>query len=320
MKAAYYLTNGDPEVLEYGDVDEPPCGPEDIVIDVKAISIEGGDVLSRRNTQPRKTPYVGGYQAAGLVAAKGEQVTGIDLGQAVVAFNWSGSHAERFVVPQHFAYPVPDGLDLATAAAVPVAYGTAHDALFEYGNLRAGETVLIQGASGGVGIALVQLAKRAGAKVIGTASSAEKLDRLHALGLDHGINHRAADIGKTALELTGGDGVDLALDLVGSAALAEVFSALRRRGRLVLVGMASGEIPALDYHGIRQTGICVTGLLFGKEMHTERVHTMIGEILTDVAAGRIAVPIDRKFALSDAAAAHRYAEQKRNFGKIILIP
>jgi NADPH:quinone reductase-like Zn-dependent oxidoreductase len=114
--------------------------------------------------------------------------------------------------------------------------------------------------------------------------------------------------------------VDLVVDLVGAPGFPEVFASLRRRGRMVLVGAASGQIPSLDYHGIRKAGLTVTGLLFGKEMHTPRVHSMISEIFADVVAGRLVVPIEKKFALGDAAAAHRYAEQSRPFGKVILVP
>ncbi|MCP4559057.1 MAG: zinc-binding alcohol dehydrogenase family protein [Bosea sp.] len=320
MKAAYYSTNGEPDVLQYGEVEEPRCGPEDITIKVTAISLEGGDLLNRRYTQPEGRIHIPGYQAAGVVAKVGDLVETIRAGDRVVGFNWSGSHADLFVVPQHLAYPVPAELDLVTAAAVPVAFGTAREALFEFGRLAVGETVLIHGAGGNVGIALVQFAKRAGATVIGTASSDEKLDRLRQLGLDHGINSRGDDIRKTVSELTGGAGVDLVVDLVGAPGFPEVFASLRRRGRMVLVGAASGQIPSLDYHGIRKAGLTVTGLLFGKEMHTPRVHSMISEIFADVVAGRLVVPIEKKFALGDAAAAHRYAEQSRPFGKVILVP
>lgn len=319
MKAAYYLTNGEPEVLQYGEVEEPGCGPDDVVIDVKAIGLEGGDILNRRHTPVTRKPHVVGYQAAGVVARVGDQVDTVRPGDRVVGFNWSGSHAEIFVVPQHFAYRMPDEVDFATASAVPVAFGTAWEALFGYGGLAATETVLIHGAAGNVGIALVQLAKRAGATVYGTASSNEKIERLLALGLDHAISTRRDDIRKTATELTGGTGVDLVLDLVGAPQFPEVFGSLRHRGRMVLVGAASGQIPTLDYHGIRQGGISVTGLLFGKEMHTPRVHAMIADIFADIVSGRLAVPIAKTFSLGDAAAAHRYAEQERPFGKVILV-
>ncbi|WP_370284946.1 quinone oxidoreductase family protein [Pseudooceanicola nanhaiensis] len=320
MKAAFYSENGGPEVLRYGDVAEPICGPEDVAIRVAAVSIEGGDLLHRRIT-PVEGPYrVGGYQAAGIVTAVGADVQTVRPGDRVVGFNWSGSHAEVFVVPQHFAYPVPEGIDLANVAPVPVAFGTAHHALFEYGGLKAGETVLIHGAAGGVGIALAQIAKWAGARVIGTASSAEKIGRLKDLGLDHAIDGRESDIRAEAMALTAGSGVDLAIDLVGGPKFAEVAAVMRPRGRVVLVGFASGRQPVLDPAVIRQSGISVTGLMFGKVMHLPAIRSMISGLLEDVAAGTFVVPIETQFPLSEAAAAHRHAEQNRPFGRIVLIP
>lgn len=320
MKAAYYTTNGDPDVLQYGDVDEPSCGPDDVVIDVSAISIEGGDIISRRAIPPKSVPFVGGHQAAGTIASVGDHVSDLAVGDSVVAFNWSGAYAERFVAPQHYVYPVPAGLDPVKAAAAPIIFGTAHEALFEYGKLEAGETVLVQGASGGVGIALVQLAKKAGATVIGTSSADDKLELLNGFGLDHGLNYRTADIQQAALDLTGGTGVDLAIDLAGGDGFGDVFNALRKRGRMVMVGIASGKIPVIDYYGIRRKGLCVSGLVFGNEMHTGRVRELIAEILSDVAAGHLVVPIDKRFPLREAAAAHQYAEDRGNFGKVMLIP
>ncbi|APZ50853.1 quinone oxidoreductase family protein [Salipiger abyssi] len=320
MKAAFYSENGGPEVLNYGEVDDPACGATEIAIDVRAISIEGGDLLHRRITPVAGALHVPGYQAAGIVSEVGAEVRSVKVGDRVVGFNWSGSHAERFVVPEHFAYPVPDGLDLATAATVPVAFGTAHDALFEFGGLGAGETVLIHGATGGVGIALVQLAKQAGATVIGTASSEDKIRRLAALGLDHGFNGRESDIRGAVMTVTGGAGADLALDLVGGPKFPELVAALRPRGRLVLIGFASGEQPVLDPAAIRQGGLCVTGLMFGKRMHLPEIRARISGLIADVAAGTFAMPIERQFALKEAAAAHRYMEQSRPFGKVVLIP
>jgi len=122
----------------------------------------------------RSFPHIIGYQGAGLVEAVGQGVTQVRVGQRVVAFNWSGSHAEIFAVPEHFVYPIPGNMSFELASTIPVAFGTAHDSLFEFGRLRAGETVLIQGAAGGVGIAALQLAKAAGATVIGTSSTGER--------------------------------------------------------------------------------------------------------------------------------------------------
>ena len=320
MKAAFYSETGGPDVLQYGEVADPVCGPGDIAIRVAAVSVEGGDLLHRRITPVEGGQRIGGYQAAGIVTEVGADVDGIAPGDSVVGFNWSGSHAEVFVVPAHFAYPVPAGADLAMAATVPVAFGTAHDALMSYGALTAGETVLIHGAAGGVGIALVQIAKRAGATVIGTASSTDKMQRIKDLGCDHVINGREDDIRAEVMRLTGESGADLAVDLVGGPKFAEVLAALRPRGRMVLVGFASGTQPVLDPAVIRQSGLSITGLMFGKVMHLPETRAMIAGLLADVAEGALTMPIDRTFPLSEAAEAHRHIEDNHPFGKVVLIP
>jgi len=174
MKAVHYSINGGPDVMTYGDMPDPPVGPDTVLIAVEWISIEGGDLLNRQVTPPPHAPFVPGYQAAGIVTATGPDVRRLTVGDRVVGFNWSGSHAELFAVPERYAYPVPNGMDLRLAAIVPIAFGTAHDSLFEYGALQPGDHVLVQGAAGGVGLAAVQLAAQAGASVIGTAAGHDR--------------------------------------------------------------------------------------------------------------------------------------------------
>ena len=166
MKAAVYYETGAPDVLRYEDVPDPEPLPGMVVIDVEAISIEGGDTLNRSGGDMATTPHVVGYQAAGTISAVGEGVTEREVGQRVVGTMLWGSHAEKFVVPGATTWLVPDGADIVACACVPVAFGTADDCLFEFGRLQAGETVLVQAGAGGVGVAAIQLAKRAGATVI----------------------------------------------------------------------------------------------------------------------------------------------------------
>lgn len=320
MKAAYYMTNGGPDVLTYGDVPDPVAMNDHVLVRVQAISLEGGDVLGRRNTPPKHPPHVGGYAAAGVIEAVGPEVADLAVGQRVACFNWQGSHAELFSVPASFTFPVPDALDIRAAAAGLIAFGTAHDALFEFGGLDKDEKLLIQGAAGGVGLAALQLAHKAGATVIATASSGERIDRLHDFGADHGINYRREDIGARARELADGVGVDMAVDLAGGAAAQSLLRALRYRGRLIAVGGASGSGANFSFGEIALESLTVSGLLFGKELHTKRVHRMIAAIFDDMAAGRISMPIDQTFPLSEAAAAHRHAEEGHPFGRIVLLP
>ena len=189
MKAAVYYETGAPDVFLYEDMPDPVCQPGGVVIDVKAISIEGGDVLNRAGGEMPSRPHIVGYQCAGVIREAGANVTDRAVDQPVVTVMPFGSHASQVAVAAMQTWPVPDGMDLKTAACVPIPFGTAHDCLFEFGRLKAGETVLIQAGAGGVGLAAIQLAKQAGATVLATASSDEKLERLKEFGLDHGINY-----------------------------------------------------------------------------------------------------------------------------------
>src|SRR3990172_476824 len=193
MKAAVYYETGAPDVFRYEDVPDPVCSPGSVLIEVNAISIEGGDVLNRAGGEMPSKPHIVGYQCSGVIREAGANVTDRRVGQAVVAAMPFGSHAELVAVAAMQTWAVPDGLDLQQAACVPIAFGTAHECLFEFGRLKAGESVLIQAGAGGVGLAAIQLAKRAGATVLSTASSDEKLERLKEFGLDHGINYRTED-------------------------------------------------------------------------------------------------------------------------------
>ncbi len=235
MKAACYYETGPPSVFRYEDVPDPKVGPGDVLVDVEAISIEGGDTLNRAGGEMASSPHIVGYQCAGTIAEVGPDVKDRQPGQRVVCTMLWGSHAERVATPSIVTWVVPDGLDIVEAACVPVPWGTADDCLFEFGHLQAGETVLIQAGGGGVGLAAIQLAKRAGATVLATASSDEKLERLREYGMDHGINYRDVDFADAARELTGGRGVDLVVDPVGST-LSDSVRALAYRGRVTLVG------------------------------------------------------------------------------------
>ncbi len=267
MKAAVYYETGDPDVFRYEDVPDPVPGPGDILVDVAAVSIEGGDTLNRRGGELARSPHVVGYQAAGTVAEVGAAVEGIAAGDRVVTVGLDGSHAERRVVPAGFAWRIPDGLDTDRAACIPVPFGTADDCLFEFGRLQAGETALIHAGAGGVGIAAIQMASRAGARVLATASSDDRLERLRDLGLDEGINYRTHDFVAEARRLTDGRGVDVVVDSVGGTTLQGSLQALAYRGRCVTVGDA-GRAPAesLDISGLRPNNQTLSGYFLGAEL------------------------------------------------------
>lgn len=167
---------------------------------------------------------------------------------------------------------------------------------------------------------MVQLAKQAGAIVIGTASGDERLNRLRDFGLDHGINYLHDDIVERALSITGGEGVDLVVDLAGGKGLAALLESIRYRGRLVIIGAATGERQTLSFADIAPRALTVVGRLFGKDMHTERAHQLVDTMFADVSEGKVNMPIDRVFPLQEAAAAHRYAEEGHPFGRVIIEP
>jgi len=290
-----------------------------VLIDVEAVSIEGGDTLNRSGGEMSASPHIVGYQCAGVVAEVGGDVSDRSVGQRVVCSFVDGSHAERRAVPALVTWVVPDGLDIGEAACVPIAFGTADDCLFEFGHLSAGETVLIQAGASGVGLAAIQLAKRAGATVIATASNDEKLERLRDFGLDHGINSTRVDFAPAARELTGGQGVNLVVDSIGSTLTGSI-QALAYRGRCTLVGQAGRDQQPFDAAMLMGGNQTLTGVFFGAEIITERVQAMVARHLDDVAAGRLRVVIDRTFPLAEAADAHAYLESRQAFGRVVLIP
>jgi NADPH:quinone reductase len=322
MKAAVYYETGAPDVFRYEDVPDPVAGPGDILIDVEAVSIEGGDTLNRLGGDIARAPHIVGYQCAGVVAGVGADVRRFAVGERAVTVGLDGSHAERRAVPEAFAWKIPAGVRTEDAACVPVPFGTADDCLFEFGRLQPGETALIHAGAGGVGIAAIQMAKRAGARVLATASSDERLERLEDLGLDEGINYATHDFVAEARRLTDGRGVDVIVDSVGGRTLQGSVRSLAYRGRCVTVGDA-GRAPAehLDISTMRLNNQTLSGYFLGAELLTgSRAHTMIAGHLEAIARGELKVVIDRVFPLSDAAGAHAYIESRQAFGRVLLVP
>jgi NADPH:quinone reductase len=322
MKAAVYYETGGPEVLRYEDVPDPICAANGIVIDVKAVGIEGGDVGNRARGMLASRPHIVGYNCAGIVREVGAQVSDRKVGDRVTALMFNGSHAERAAVAAAQTWLVPEGLSLEHAACVPVAWGTAHDCLFEFGHLAAGETVLIQAGGSGVGLACVQLAKRAGATVLATAGSKDKIERLKGFGVDHGIAYREVDFVEAVQKLTGNKGVNLVVDPVGGDTLQRSLLCLGYRGRAITVGNSSRGDMKLDPSPLAPGNRSLTGVFFGAEvaLATARVRAMLDSLLADLAKGALRVVIDRRFPLAEAAAAHAYIESRAAFGRVVLLP
>lgn len=320
MKAAVYYENGPPSVLKYEDVEDPPCYPSGVVIKVEAVSIEGGDVLNRFRGALTRVPHIVGYQAAGEIVEVGRDVTHLRVGQKVTTVNADGSHAALRSVPARNAWLLPDGMDVKAAACIPVPFGTAHDCLFEFGRLQKGETVLVQAGASGVGIAAIQLAKQAGARVLATASSDERLEKLKAYGLDAGINYTRDSVPEAVMKLTDNKGVNLVVDSVGGSTLQGSILSLGYRGRVSMVGQAGREPMVVDVSTMMGGNRSLSGVFLGAEIFTDRVHDNIQRLVNEVAAGTLQVVIDKTFPLSDAAAAHAYIESRKAVGRVLLIP
>jgi NADPH2:quinone reductase len=320
MKAAVYYENGDPDVFKYEDVADPQCHPKGVVIKVKAVSIEGGDTLNRWRGALVTRPHIVGYQAAGEIVEVGSEVTTLKVGQNVATTGAFGSHAEFRAVSARTAWPIPDGFDPRFASVIPVAFGTADDCLFEFGRLKAGETVLVQAGASGVGLAAIQLAKRAGATVLATASSDERLERLRPYGLDHGINYRTSDVVQSVMRLTDNKGADLVVDSVGGSTLQGSILSLAYRGRVSMVGAAGREPMQVDVSSMMGGNRSLSGVFLGAEIASDRVHSNIQRLIDLAARGELTVVIDRTFPLSAAAEAHAYIESRQAVGRVLLIP
>ena len=322
MKATVYYETGKPDVFRYEKRPDPEVGAGSVLVEVKAISIEGGDVLNRAGGEMPAKPHIVGYQCAGVIREVGASVTDRSPGQTVVCVMPFGSHASLVSVAAMQTFVVPEGLDLQQAACVPIANGTAHECLFEFGRLQAGESVLIQAGAGGVGLAAIQLAKRAGATVLATASSDEKLERLREFGLDHGVNYREGDWVAKARQASRGSGVNLVVDSVGTT-LEGSIAATAYRGRIIVVGNAGrAEERCVDPAKLAEMNRSLTGVFFGGALMMEpaRGRPLVEGLLRDVASGDLRVVIDRTYPLSEAAAAHAYIESRQAFGRVLLIP
>jgi len=267
-------------------------------------------------------PHIVGYNCAGIIRDVGDGVKDRKPGDRVTALMMNGSHAAMVAVPASSTWLVPDGCSIEHAACVPVSWGTAHDCLFEFGRLQAGETVLVQAGTSGVGIACVQLAKRAGARVLATSSSDDKLERLRAYGMDVGINYKEGSFVDAVRQATNGEGVALVVDSVGGRTLEGSIQSVAYRGRVITVGNVSRESRRIDISPLMGINASLTGVFFGIETfrNRDRVDPMMQGLLRDIAKGELKVVVDRTFPLSQAAAAHAYIESRAALGRVVLIP
>lgn len=319
MKAAVYDHAGPPDVLNYRDVPDPTVGPDDVLIAVDAISIEGGDLINRRTMPPANGSWIVGYAASGRIVGVGANVKGLKVGDRVTAFDMQGSHAELWAVPATRTWLLPSGVDAASAAALPISFGTAHHCLFARGGLLRGETVLVQGAAGGVGLAAVQLADRAGATVIAVSSGEKRLEKLSSLGADHVIDRSSEDLIEVVRKITKGNGVDLVIDPVG-ATLASSLAILAPESRLVFVGNAGGNNLSVDLWPAMQSNQTLLGVFMGALFERPRIRSTVDALLVALENEEIEVKVEKTFSLSQASDAHHFAEKAKPLGRVIMEP
>ena len=324
MKAITFATYGGPDVLRLEDVAEPAPTADELLVRVRASALNRADTMQRRGHYP---PPPGesdilGLELAGEVEAVGANAGGFKPRDRVFGLVGGGAYAEKACIDHRLAMPIPDDWDFVKAAAVPEVFFTANETLFTLGRLDKGETVLIHAGASGVGTAGIQMARQAGARVLVTVGSEEKVARTVALGAEAGINYKTTDFAARVLELTDGAGVDLVQDFIGAAYWQNNLKCLKTAGRLVLVGLMGGAKVEADLGLIMRKRLQVIGSvmrsqpLANKIAITERFRS---RWLPELESGRLRPLIDTSFPLAEAAAAHQYMEDNRNVGKIMLV-
>jgi NADPH:quinone reductase len=324
MKAAVINEYGDENVLSYEDAPDPVIGPDEVLIRVRAASINRGDFGRRAGYfQAGQTPLIIGWDIAGDIEQVGANVKTFTPGQRVVAQVMGGGYAELAASPANAVVSMPDGISYEEAASLPVAWLTAWIALLDTAGLKPGETALIQSVSSGVGMAGVQIAKHVGGAglVFTTAGTDEKCARGLGLGADHAINYTSGDFLAEIMAKTNGRGVDVALDMIGGETFKKTQQALAEGGRLVSVGRAGGDAPEVDeaMAKAKNQTITTSWLVFTIKPR-EELSAELGRIMDAIVAKKLNPVVDRVFPLSQAAEAHRYIGGRNQFGKVLLRP
>jgi NADPH:quinone reductase-like Zn-dependent oxidoreductase len=317
VKAVRIHSDGGPEVLRYEDAPDPEPGPDEVLVELRAASLNHLDLWVRKGLPSVPKPRILGADGAGIVASTGERVVinpGLEVGDgriSVVGEHSDGTHAELIAVPEGNVYPIPAGLSFEEAAAFPLVFETAYRMLVTKAALREGEWVLIWGIGGGVATASLAIAKALGARVLATSSSDTKLERARELGADAVVNHSSGDVAAVANEVTGGAGADVVVEHVGEATWKTSLAAVRAGGRVVVCGATSGPNPPAQLHRIWWKQLTIYGSTMGTKEDFEGAYDL-------VAAGRARPVVDEVFPLSEARAAHERMERGDQFGKIIL--
>jgi len=324
MKAVLCKQFGPPESLVVEELPSPRAGPGEAVIAMKAASVNFPDVLIIQDKYQFKAPlpFSPGSELAGVVKEVGPGVANVRPGDKVIAFTTYGAFAEEVKTDAARLLPLPEGMDFATGASFLLTYGTSDHALRDRGALRAGETLLVLGAAGGVGLAAIEIGKALGARVVACASSADKLAVCREHGADEGIDYAKEDLRERIKAITGGRGVDVVYDPVGGAYTEPAFRSLAWRGRLLVVGFAAGEIPKLPLNLPLLKGAAAVGVFWGDFARREpqafaQSVRRLGEWFRQ---GKLRPHVSRSFPLEQAADALKLMASRQVKGKVVLTP
>jgi NADPH:quinone reductase-like Zn-dependent oxidoreductase len=311
LKAIRIHEDGGPEVLRYEDAPDPEPGPGEVLVELRAASLNHLDLWVRKGLPSVPKPRILGADGAGLVDGRRVLINpGIEHGEriTVVGEHMDGTHAELIAVPESNVYLIPDGMSFEEAAAFPLVYETAYRMLVTRAGLREGEWVLVWGVGGGVATAANAIARALGARTIVTSSCDEKLAAVDA---DAKVNHQSGDVVEAVKEATGGAGADIVVEHVGEATWQRSLQAVRKGGRVAVCGATSGPNPPAALHRIWWKQLTIVGSTMGTKEDFEAVYEL-------VASGRVKPLVDKVFPLAEAAAAHERMEAGEHLGKIIL--
>ena len=322
MKAIQVSQTGGPEVLVPVDLPAPKPKADEAVVQIKAAGVNFIDVYFREGRYPAPVPFIDGQEGAGVVTEIGSEVKLVQPGDRVAYTGALGSYAEYAAVPANRLVKIPAALSFEQGAAAMLQGMTAHYLLYSTYKLQAGETALVHAAAGGVGLLLVQMAKRIGARVIGTAGTHDKAQLARAAGADECIVYTETDFEAETKRLTGGKGVHVVYDGVGKATFDKDLNVLLPRGFLVLFGGSSGAVPPFDLIKLSQKGsLYITRPTLGHYTTTrEELEWRANDVLGWIAAGELKLRIHKTYPLTDAAQAHRDLEGRKTTGKLLLVP
>ncbi len=323
MRAVTVTAPGGPEVLRLAEVPDPVPGDGEVLVDIAAAGVNRADLLQRQGAYPPPpgAPEYPGLECSGRISAAGPGVTGWQPGDEVCALLSGGGYAEQVAVPAGQLLPVPAGVSLTGAAALPEAACTVHSNVVARAGLARGETLLVHGGASGIGTLAVQLGKALGARVVCTAGSEEKLRRCRELGADLAVSYRDEDFVAAVTSFTGGRGADVILDIIGGSYLPRNVAALATGGRLVVIAVQGGPRGELDLGLLMRKRASVLASTLRARPPAEKaaiVSAVRDEVWPLVAAGQIKPVIDQELPLAEAAAAHRRLEEGGHIGKIVL--